>query len=125
MCYAYISTYGMDISILRLFNIFGPRQRDIGYGGVISIFSRRILNNASPIIHGDGQQTRDYTYIEDTVRACDLVLNHKEPIAEPINFGSGREVSVIELANKLIGLFGKNGIVKTVHTEPGVGEGQA
>ena len=43
MCHAYIQTYGMDISIVRLFNTFGPRQRDVGYGGVISIFTRRIL----------------------------------------------------------------------------------
>ncbi len=64
MCYAYIRTYGMNISILRLFNVFGPRQRDLGYGGVISIFTRRILNNVPPIIYGDGKQTRDYTYVE-------------------------------------------------------------
>src|SRR3972149_5192912 len=49
MCYAYTQAYGMDVSILRLFNIFGPRQRDLGYGGVISIFTRRVLNNISPI----------------------------------------------------------------------------
>ena len=71
MCHAYIQTYGMDISIMRLFNIFGPRQRDIGYGGVISIFTRRVLNNMPPIIYGDGQQTRDYTYIDDAIRAYD------------------------------------------------------
>ncbi|MBI3040291.1 MAG: GDP-mannose 4,6-dehydratase, partial [Chloroflexi bacterium] len=94
MCYAYIHTYGMNISIVRLFNIFGPRQRDIGYGGVISIFTRRILSNLSPIIYGDGRQTRDYTYVEDAVRAYDLVLNHNEPLTEPINFGSGREESI-------------------------------
>jgi UDP-glucose 4-epimerase len=65
MCYAYIKTYGMDISILRLFNVFGPRQRDFGYGGVISIFTRRVLSNIPPIIYGNGLQTRDYTYIAD------------------------------------------------------------
>ncbi len=122
MCYAYVRTYGMNISILRLFNIYGPRQRDIGYGGVISIFSRRILNNINPIVYGGGNQTRDYTYIEDAVKAYDLVLNHKEPIGEPINFGSGNEVSVLELASKLIEFFGKKGTVKVTHTEPRVGE---
>jgi len=122
MCYAYIRTYGMNISILRLFNVYGPRQRDIGYGGVISIFSRRILNNINPIVYGNGDQTRDYTYIEDAVKAYDLVLNHKEPITEPINFGSSSEVSVLELANKLIELFGKKEAVKVIHTEPRIGE---
>jgi UDP-glucose 4-epimerase len=122
MCYAYIQTYGMNISIVRLFNIFGPRQRDIGYGGVISIFTRRVLSNMSPIIYGDGLQTRDYTYIEDATRAYDLVLNHDKPIAEPINFGSGSEVSILDLANTIIDLCGKKGDIKPTHVEPRIGE---
>ena len=122
MCYAYIQTYGMNISIVRCFNIFGPRQRDIGYGGVISIFTRRVLNDVPPIIYGDGTQTRDYTYINDVVRAYDLVLNHNGPITEPINFGTGKEVSIIDLANKIIDLCGKNGEIKPVHVEPRIGE---
>ena len=122
MCYAYIQTYGMNISIVRCFNIFGPRQRDIGYGGVISIFTRRVLNDVPPIIYGDGTQTRDYTYINDVVRAYDLVLNHNGPITEPINFGTGKEVSIIDLANKIIDLCGKNGEIKPVRIEPRIGE---
>jgi len=122
MCYAYIQTYGMNIPIIRLFNTFGPRQRDIGYGGVISIFTRRVLSNMSPIIYGDGLQTRDYTYIEDAVRAYDLVLNHNEPITEPINFGSGREVSILDLTNKIIELCGQKGSTKPAHVEPRIGE---
>jgi len=122
MCSAYIKTYGMDISIVRLFNTFGPRQRDIGYGGVISIFTRRVLSNMPPIIYGEGRQTRDYTYIEDAVRAYDLVLNHNEPITEPINFGSGQEVSIIDLANTIIELCGKKGDMKPTRVEPRIGE---
>ncbi|RLF94986.1 nucleotide sugar epimerase, partial [Thermococci archaeon] len=122
MCYAYIQTYGMDISIVRLFNVFGPRQRDVGYGGVISIFTRRVLSNVPPIIYGDGTQTRDYTYIKDAVRAYDLVLNHNEPITEPINFGTGKEVSISDLADKIIELCGKKGEIEPVHVEPRIGE---
>ena len=122
MCHAYIQTYGMDIAIMRLFNVFGPRQRDMGYGGVISIFTRRVLNNMSPIIYGDGQQTRDYTYIDDAIRAYDLVLNHNEPITEPINFGSGRELSILDLANMVIKLCDKKGDMRPVHAEPRIGE---
>jgi UDP-glucose 4-epimerase len=122
MCYAYIKTYGMDISILRLFNVFGPRQRDFGYGGVISIFTRRVLSNIPPIIYGNGLQTRDYTYIADAIRAYDLVFNHDEPITEPINFGTGKEVSIIDLANKIIELCGKKGEIKPVHVESRIGE---
>lgn len=122
MCHAYIQTYGMDISIMRLFNIFGPRQKDIGYGGVISIFTRRVLSDLPPIVYGDGLQTRDYTYIEDAVRAYDLVLKHDNPITEPVNFGSGKEVTIIDLANEIINFCGKNGKVKPVHVEPRIGE---
>jgi UDP-glucose 4-epimerase len=121
MCNAYIQTYGMDISIPRFFNIFGPRQRDIGYGGVISIFTRRVLNNMPPVIYGDGLQTRDYTYVEDAARAFDLILNHKSKL-EPINIGTGKEVSIIDLANLIIELCGKKGKIKPVHVAPRIGE---
>lgn len=122
MCNAYSQTYGMNISVLRLFNIFGPRQRDVGYGGVISIFTRRVLSNMPPIIYGDGAQTRDYTYIDDAVRAYDLALKHKEPITEPINFGTGREVSIFDLANMVIEFCGKKGAIKPINVEPRIGE---
>lgn len=122
MCYAYIKTYGLNVSIVRNFNVFGPRQRDIGYGGVISIFARRIMNNTPPIIYGDGKQTRDYTFIEDIVRGYDLVLNHSEPILEPVNFGTGIEVTIIDLANKVIELFGKKNELQPMHVEPRIGE---
>ena len=121
MCYAYIHTYGMDISIARFFNIFGPRQKDIGYGGVISIFTRRVLSGVPPIIYGDGSQTRDYTYIEDAVRAYDLILKYKKKITEPINFGSGKELSILKLANMIIDLC-DNKNMKPVHVDPRPGE---
>ena len=121
MCHAYVTTYGMNISIPRFFNIFGPRQRDIGYGGVISIFTRRVLNDMPPVVYGDGKQTRDYTYIEDAVRAFDLILNHDSRL-DPTNIGTGKEVSIINLANLIIGLCGKKGKIKAVHVEPRIGE---
>lgn len=122
MCYSYIHTYGMDITILRLFNTFGSRQRDVGYGGVISIFTRRVLSDVAPIIYGDGAQTRDYTYVEDATRAYDLILNHKEPITEPINFGSGRELTILDLANMIIELCGKKGKIEPSHVKPRIAE---
>lgn len=124
MCHAYIQTYGMNISIVRLFNAFGPRQRDLGYGGVISIFTRRILSNMPPLIYGDGLQTRDYTYIKDVVMAFDLVLNHDAPLTEPVNFGNGSELSILDLANLIIDLCGKKGTIEPAHVESRIGEVQ-
>jgi len=118
MCYAYIETYGMNICIVRPFNTFGPKQKDSGYGGAISLFTKRVLNNMPPIIYGDGKQTRDYTYVEDLVRAYDLVLKYKKPMKDPINFGTGKEIRIIDLANKIIELCDKKGKIKPVHVKP-------
>lgn len=124
MCNAYIETYGMDVCIMRSFNLYGPKQKDSGYGGVISLFTKRVLNNMPPIIYGNGEQTRDYTYVDDIVRAYDMILNYKKEIREPINFGMGKEIKIIDLANKIIELCGRRGNVKPVHVEPRPGEVQ-
>lgn len=124
MCYAYINTYGMNIYIMRPFNTFGPKQKDSGYGGVISIFVKRVLGGMPPIIYGDGHQTRDYTYIKDVVSAFDSILNYNEPVAEPINFGTGKEIRIVDLANEIIRLCGKEKTIKPVHVEPRPGEVQ-
>ena len=122
MCNAYIQTYGVNVCIMRPFNTFGPRQRDVGYGGVISIFVRRSLSGEPPIIYGDGMQTRDYTYVEDLVEAFDLVLKYDKPLKEPINFGSGKEIKIVDLASKIISLCGKRGKIKPVRVAPRPGE---
>ena len=120
LCFSCQRTYGMDIVIMRPFNIFGERQRDVGYGAVISLFTRRALNNIPPIIYGDGEQRREYTYIDDIVRAYDLALWHKESINSPINFGTGKDVSIKELATTIIRLCGKD--IEPVHIEPRMAE---
>ena len=120
MCSAYMATYGMNVVIMRSFNTYGPRQKDTGYGGAISIFIKRAMNNIPPIIYGDGNQTRDYTYIEDIVDAYDLVLRTKSNIKSPINFGTGSEIRIIDLANKILEKCECN--VAPVHIEPRPGE---
>jgi len=122
LCYAYIETYGMDICIVRPFNTFGPKQKDYGYGGVISIFTRRVLSGQPPIIYGDGNQTRDYMYINDLVRAYDLILKNNKSIGEVINFGTGKEIKIIDLASKIIELCNGKGEIAPVHVAPRPGE---
>src|ERR687897_1548303 len=90
LCYTYNETYDLGIDIIRCYNFYGPRQKDTGYGGVIAIFINRVLQNKPPIIYGDGEQTRDYMYVEDAVNAYDRVLSAKgNPGRNGINFGSG------------------------------------
>jgi len=120
LCHAYLQTYGMNICIMRSFNLYGPRQKDSGYGGAISLFMKRVLNNFPPIIYGDGSQTRDYLYIDDIIDAYHRVLDHSKELSGPVNFGTGREISIIDLANKIIRLSGKD--LVPVHVGPRPGE---
>jgi len=97
-CSAFSSCYGLDATSLRFFNVYGPRQ-DPGspYSGVISVFMSCLLKNTSPTIHGDGEQTRDFTYIEDVV---DLVIKaSKAPgvAGRVFNAGNGYRYSLNQI----------------------------
>jgi UDP-glucose 4-epimerase len=122
MCHAYNETYGMNICVMRSFNLFGPRQKDTGYGGVISLFANRVLNNMPPIVYGNGEQTRDYTEVTDIVSAYDLILKSNRKFDTSINFGTGVDIKIIDLANMIIKILGKD--LRPVHVEPRPGEVQ-
>jgi UDP-glucose 4-epimerase len=103
LCYSYNETYDLGVDILRCFNFFGPRQKDSGYGGVIAIFLKRILENKPPLIYGNGEQTRDYMFITDAVNAYDKVLNSDtNPGKDGINFGTGKETTINDVAKLII-----------------------
>ena len=96
------SLYGLDTVVLRYFNVFGPRQDPSSpYSGVISLFSRCLAERQQPIIYGDGEQTRDFTYVENvvdgTLRACTAI----GASGQVINISCGDRVSV----NTLFGLM--------------------
>ena len=97
-CSAFSSCYGLDATSLRFFNVYGPRQ-DPGspYSGVISVFMTCLLERTAPTIHGDGEQTRDFTYIEDVV---DLVIKaSKAPgiAGKVFNAGNGNRYSLNQI----------------------------
>jgi len=119
MCKAYIDTYNMDIRVLRTFNIFGPRQKDNGYGSVIPIFIKRVKEGKSPQVFGTGEQTRDYTYITDLIEAYDLVFKYKKPIKEPLNVGTGKAYKIKDIAKKIINLSNKDVSIKFVKPRKG------
>jgi len=97
LCKSYADTYDLDVRILRNFNTFGPWQRFDSYGGVISIFTNRALLGKPPVIFGDGEQERDYIWIDDAVRGYELIAE-KGVRGVPINVGSGTTVTVNEIA---------------------------
>jgi UDP-glucose 4-epimerase len=93
--------YGIDYTILRYANVYGLRQDPRGEGGVVSIFIDKILHNQPVTIFGDGEQTRDYVYVEDIARANLLAIERAN--GEVINVGTGVQTSI----KQLIALFEK------------------
>jgi UDP-glucose 4-epimerase len=99
------SARGLNFVILRFSNVYGPRQRSNGEGGVISIFIDRILKGKKPIIFGDGTQTRDFLYVKDAVKA--LILSMKANPGSVYNVGANEEMKIKEVLNKISTLLGK------------------
>jgi UDP-glucose 4-epimerase len=94
----------------RFFNVFGPRQDPASpYSGVISIFAARIAKCLPLVLHGDGQQTRDFVYVDDVVRhlVAGMGVLHATPQAEVLNVCTGRATSISELAQTLARLDGR------------------
>src|SRR5438132_6134331 len=92
-------TYGLETVRLRFFNIFGPRQRaDSPYSGVIALFIAAISAGKSPMVHGDGLQSRDFTYVANAVQALMKAADApKNAVGEVYNVGTGRSISVLDL----------------------------
>ncbi|NMH70944.1 NAD-dependent epimerase/dehydratase family protein [Bacillus sp. RO3] len=84
--------YHIPYTILRYANVYGPRQRTDGEGGVISIFIDQLLSDETPVIYGDGNQTRDFVYVEDVARANLLSVSNADNLV--VNIGSGSQTSV-------------------------------
>jgi nucleoside-diphosphate-sugar epimerase len=118
--------YGLETVSLRYFNVYGPRQRfdlQCAYGGVITIFTNRLLRDMPPIIFGDGEQTRDFVYIGDVVEANMLALDKKDAAGEAFNIGTGLNVGVNQIAETLKDIMNKHEL-KNVHADPRPAEGR-
>jgi UDP-glucose 4-epimerase len=108
-CYtrAYYETYGYETVVVRPFNAFGPRSHHEGDSGeVIPKFLLRSMVGKPMVIFGDGNQTRDFTYVEDTARGILLAGTCDEAIGETINLGSNYEITINELAETIKAVIG-------------------
>lgn len=99
--------HGIEWTALALGNVYGPRQDPAGEAGVIAIFTSKMLAGASPTVFGDGAQTRDYVFIDDTVHAFALAVDRGD--GRLLNIGTGVEVSVNDLFRMLAELTGFTG----------------
>ncbi len=104
---AFAATYGVETVRLRFFNIFGPRQRaDSPYSGVIALFTAALARGEAPKVHGDGLQSRDFTYVENAVQALTKAAEAPDVSGNVYNVGTGRSVTVLDLIaelNKVLG----------------------
>jgi nucleoside-diphosphate-sugar epimerase len=110
-CSVFNSVYGLQTFSLRYFNVFGPRQDPSStYSGVISRFIDALMKGKQPLIYGDGEQTRDFTYIENVVDANIKAAQASEGFGETMNVANGERVSLNELLGVLKKLTDKEDI---------------
>jgi UDP-glucose 4-epimerase len=119
---AFTATYGLETVRLRFFNIFGPRQRaDSPYSGVIALFIAAMSAGKTPTVHGDGLQSRDFTYVANAVQALMKAADApKEVSGNVYNVGVGASISVLQLVEALNTLLGKS--LKALHAETRAGD---
>jgi len=117
--YYFYKTYGLKYISLRYGNIYGPRQDPYGEAGVVAIFSSKIIKESSPIINGDGLQTRDYVYVGDVVDVNIRAI--ESDFTGSLNIGTGKETTVMELFKILREVSGESGI-EEVHGPAREGE---
>nr|MBN2277704.1 NAD-dependent epimerase/dehydratase family protein [candidate division Zixibacteria bacterium] len=107
-CYAFYETYFVPVTVVRYSNIYGPKQNPANpYCGVISKFIAAIDRGQAPQIHGDGHQTRDFTFIDDAVEGTLMALLSPRSEGMVFNIGTGSETSIIDLVRVLAELSGK------------------
>jgi UDP-glucose 4-epimerase len=108
LCFGYHKNYSLPVVILRYFNSYGPRADGSDYSTVIPIFINRVLRDKPPQVHGDGKQTRCFTYISDTIQGTLMGMEEKRAVGEVVNIGTDVETSIVELAEMVIRACGKS-----------------
>ncbi len=110
--------YELRYAVLRYGNVYGPRQNAYAEAGVIAIFSTNVLENKTPTVFGDGEQTRDFIYIEDVLNANTVMLEND--IQGVFNVGTGVETSVNRIFENIKAASGKD--IQKIHAGPRKGE---
>lgn len=110
-CQVFTQVYGLETVSLRYFNVFGPRQ-DPGsqYSGVISRFMSALVNDEQPVIYGDGEQSRDFTYISNVIDANMRAAESAQAVGKVINIANGRRITLNELLETMKEIIGKPGL---------------
>ena len=118
MCFAYHTTYGLDVTVIRSCNIYGERQKSGLGGALIAILGRQAVAGQSLTVFGSGSQQREYMHVSDLVRAYHLVLKRSDLAGATLNVGTGETASVKEIAE----FIGTSMGVVTTYQPPRPGE---
>ncbi len=116
LCFAYADR-GLEVSVVRYFNSYGPRMDGRGYGSVVARFISQALKGEPLTVYGDGQQTRCFTYVSDTVEGTVRAATRTEALGQAFNIGSDREVAVRDLAEMIRTLTGSSSPIVQVPYE--------
>jgi nucleoside-diphosphate-sugar epimerase len=117
-CRAFNNVYGLETYSLRYFNVFGPRQNpESMYSGVISRFIDALMSGATPVIYGDGEQSRDFTYVANVVNANIMAAQATSGMGETMNVANGERVTLNELLQMLQKITGTTEISASYETE--------
>ena len=123
LCLMLGRAYKVPTVALRFFNVYGPRQAlSNPYTGVLAIFAARLLNDSPPLVFEDGEQRRDFVSVYDVARACRLALENDAATGRVLNVGSGRSVTVSEVARRAAHAVGKPKIEPVVTGKCRVGD---
>jgi nucleoside-diphosphate-sugar epimerase len=121
-CQVFTRVYGLETVSLRYFNVFGPRQDPSSqYSGVISRFIAALLGGEKPVIYGDGEQSRDFTYIDNVVDANLKAAESARAVGQVINIANGERISLNELLAELKSLTGRPDVIPD-YREPRAGD---
>lgn len=114
-CYAFYETYSVPVAVVRYSNVYGPKQSPNNpYCGVVAKFMDAVARGEAPQVHGDGQQTRDFTYVDDAVDGTLLTLLSPKAEGRVFNLGTGTETRIIELIAMLGRLYGRDVAVRHI-----------
>jgi nucleoside-diphosphate-sugar epimerase len=120
-CQMFTRLYGLETVTIRYFNVFGPRQDPSSpYSGVISLFIKALCENQRPRIYGDGEHTRDFTYVANVVDGVLRACQAKDASGEVINVATNGRVSLNQLFTTLRGLIGAT--VEPIYDKPRAGD---
>lgn len=108
LAFAYQDSYHVPVTILRFFGSYGPRHHLTWWGGPQSVFIEAALDNQELPIHGDGQQTRSFTYVSDTVEGIYAAITNSRANGEIFNIGSNHEITILDLARLILRLCNRD-----------------